>query len=56
MKQGITYVQEICLIAPTKTLADRASDLIRREQLPVSVHVAALESAVDLARQLLAGR
>lgn len=47
--------QEICLIAPTRVLAERAADLIRREKLPVSVYVAALESAVELAEDLLAG-
>jgi len=45
---------EICLIAPTEDLADRARTIIRRQDLAIEVHTAALEEAVTLARGLMA--
>lgn len=46
--------EEICLIAPTENLADRARTIIRRQNLSIEVHTAALEEAVTLARELIA--
>lgn len=46
--------EEICLIAPTENLADRARGIIRRQKLAIDVHTAALEEAVALARELMA--
>lgn len=42
---------EICLLAPTKILAEKAGEIIAREKLPISVYVGALDKAVLLAKQ-----
>lgn len=44
---------EICLIAPTESLADRARAIIRESHTPILVYTAALDQAVHIAEELL---
>lgn len=44
-------VQPICLLAPTKVLAEMAQKIIAAENMPISVYVAALDKAVEIARK-----
>ena len=44
-------VQPICLLAPTKGLAETAQKIINAEHMPISVYVAALDKAVEIARK-----
>jgi PAS domain S-box-containing protein len=45
---------KICLIAPTDNLAERAAAIIKAENLPIAVYVAALDDAANLAEKLIA--
>lgn len=44
---------EICLIAPTDQLAERANEIIRQERLPITVRKGALDEAVAIAEELM---
>ncbi|MEA5135795.1 MAG: sigma 54-interacting transcriptional regulator [Candidatus Fimivivens sp.] len=44
---------EICLIAPTESLAERARAIINQQGLNIQVYTAALEEAVTLAKTLI---
>lgn len=43
---------EICLLAPTKILAQTAEGIIARKKLPISVYIGALDNAVAMAAEL----
>lgn len=47
-------VQEICLIAPSERLAQKAEAIISELGAPVAVYRASLEDAAQCARQLMA--
>lgn len=46
--------REICFIAPTDILAQRAAAIIRQRGLSIPVHTAVLEDAAEWARKMMA--
>jgi PAS domain S-box-containing protein len=46
-------ISEICLIAPTTHLADRAQKIIEQKKLHINVYTAALDQAAALAKDLM---
>lgn len=43
---------QICLLAPTQILAENARKIIEHEHMPITIHVAALDAAVEIAKKL----
>lgn len=52
MTDAIKEKNKICLLAPTKVLAETAKNIIARENLPISVYIGALDTAVSIAKEL----
>ncbi|MFR3730996.1 sigma 54-interacting transcriptional regulator [Lacrimispora sp.] len=52
-KRKDNSIPQICFIAPTESLAGRASTIIRRKSLKINVYTVALEGAVGVARELI---